>query len=208
MMVLQVNPMVGGGRLFPDFIGSEKATGTASPLVINRPAGVASGDLMIAVMWENLAATWTGDTGWTEVFDSGTTPSLRVAHKTAGGSEPASYSFAATTGNRFGGFILAYRNAVYDLIGSETRATSATSTAPSVTALKEGRTAIAAFGYSSGATLTTAPAGWTHRADLSDASASGWGYSRNVPVGATGAATLVASASSANSGIQILIRRA
>lgn len=90
---------------------------TGSTLVINTPTGTADGDLMVAVMAASGTVTWTGDTSWTEPADQGSSPSLRIAYKTAGASEPSSYTFTASTAlQRLSGCILTYRYAAYDTI--------------------------------------------------------------------------------------------
>lgn len=197
------------GILFPEFVGSEVASASTTPLVISRPSGTVSGDLLIAIMFANGAGTWTGDTGWTEVLDSSLSPSHRVAYKTMGSSEPSSYSFTHSDSTRaLGGFILAYRNAAYELIGTEQRATSGTATANSVTSSATGRTAIASFVWSGNFESGDAPSGWVLRAEKTGSSPVGWVYSRNVSVGTTGIATTsVLGGISVNSGVQLLIRR-
>lgn len=97
------------------------SSGTA--LVINKPAGTADGDLMIAVMTSTSGETWTGDTGWTEIADQGAVPSIRIAYKYAGASEPSSYTFTSSVGGVLSGCIVSYRYATYDTIaGSFTTA--------------------------------------------------------------------------------------
>jgi hypothetical protein len=197
------------GVLFPEFVGSQVAASASSPLVINRPTGTVSGDLLISVMFANGAGTWTGDTGWTEVLDSGLSPSLRVAYKVAGSSEPASYSYVFSNGTpELGGYILAYRNAVYDLIGTETRATSSTSTAVGVTPSGTGRTAIAVSAWTGNFDLNGGPSGWLQRANREGSRPVGYAFTRNVSLGSTGIATTsIFGGTSSNSGVQLLIRR-
>lgn len=105
----------------PEFVASASTStgGNVGTLVINKPTGTVEGDLMVAVMSKAVDATWTGDTGWTEVADQGLNPSLRVAYKVAGASEGGSYTFTAnTSSNGVSGSILTYRYAAYDTIGS------------------------------------------------------------------------------------------
>lgn len=118
------------------FIASAQTQNTTNTdlLVINKPTGTVENDLMVAVMASNgnKAATWTGDTGWTEVADQGgTTATVRIAYKVAGASEGASYTFTASTANNLlGGCILTYRGAVYDAIGSFVTGTAVGSLTP------------------------------------------------------------------------------
>jgi hypothetical protein len=123
----------------PTFLAS--ATGASNAafnalLTINKPAGTAEGDLMVAMMSSTGTKTWTGDTGWTEVADQGAIPSLRVAYKIAGASEPANYTFTmSSNGNDRSGAILTYRNAAYDVVGAFASGTDPL-VIPSVTASK------------------------------------------------------------------------
>jgi len=107
---------------------SATGAGVGGALTINKPTGVQSGDLLIAVMaggTGGAGGTWTGDTGWSEVADQGggSTADLRVAYKVAGASEPSSYSFTYSGGITTGGTIAAFRGYSYGTIGSFTTAT-------------------------------------------------------------------------------------
>lgn len=104
------------------FVNSASNQNTSSgitQLTINKPTGTVENDLMIAFCMCTSAETWTGDTGWTEIADFGSRPSLRIAYKIATASEASSYTFTTgTTTNTPSGSILTYRNATYDTIGS------------------------------------------------------------------------------------------
>ncbi len=103
----------------PEFVASTNTqiTTITSTLVINKPAGTIEGDLMIAAMAADAnSRTWTGDTGWTELVDQGVSPDLRLAYKVAGPSEPSSYTFTISGGQRISGCIVTYRYAAYDTI--------------------------------------------------------------------------------------------
>ncbi len=92
--------------------------GTTTTLTINKPTGTREGDLMISAVNGDAQATWTGDTGWTEVADQNARPSLRIAYKVAGASEGASYTFTASSTGNLSGTIATYRNGAYDAIGT------------------------------------------------------------------------------------------
>lgn len=100
---------------------------------VDKPAGTREGDLMIAVLASNTtsASTWTNFSGWTELVDLGSPPSLLVAYKIATAGEASSYSFTNTVSARLAASIVTYRNAAYDNIGS-TRTNSALAFIPSV----------------------------------------------------------------------------
>lgn len=74
------------------FYGNDKL----SSYTINRPAGVQSGDLMIATVSADAAGgTISAPSGWTvarSVVGSGTTGGVLILKRTAGSSEPASWS--------------------------------------------------------------------------------------------------------------------
>lgn len=105
-----------------NYVGSQIKinSATGSTLIINKPTGTRQGDLMIAFMCSTSYFPWSGDTGWTEVVDQGSSgPGLRVAYKVAGPSESSSYSFvAAGTTSKLTGAILTYRGASYGATGS------------------------------------------------------------------------------------------
>ena len=110
---------VGGIQSRLAFVGYTDGLAVDSVVTINKPAGVVSGDLLVAVMVGTQADfTWTGDTGWTEVYDQGVKPNLRVAYKAVTGSEGASFTFTASVSAELVGQILAFRAASYDQIGS------------------------------------------------------------------------------------------
>lgn len=112
--------------LAPTFVASASTqtdTASTTTVTVNKPAGTVEGDLMVAVMSggaTNLARTWTGDTGWTEVADENAVPNLRVAYKVAGAAEGSSYTFTASLSTTYGlaASILTYRYAAYDAVSS------------------------------------------------------------------------------------------
>lgn len=117
---LALQPKYSG--IVPTFVAeaSQQNTTNGSSLVINKPTGTQQGDIMVAFMGTSgVNATWTGDTGWTEVADQGSGFSLRVAYKVAGASEGASYTFTASVATgKLAGTIVAYRNAAYDTVST------------------------------------------------------------------------------------------
>lgn len=112
----------------PEFIASAQTQTTAvgTTLVINKPTGTLENDLMIAFMANDGNASWSGDTGWTEVLDYSNSTRLRIAYKVAGASEPSTYTFTASTSQLLSGVILTYRGAVYDAIGAVSTANTVT----------------------------------------------------------------------------------
>lgn len=100
----------------PTVVGSQQATGTGTSATINKPAGVQSGDLLVAFLNINGYTTQQVPLGWTFLTYaySSTSPTVsifEILYKTAGGSEPSSYSWtglgAVVTG--WSGGIIAFR---------------------------------------------------------------------------------------------------
>lgn len=158
--------MAGAGVPVPTIVGVEGATiGATSHLVINKPAGVQSGDHLIAVVWATVAGSLSM-TGWTSVAsDYNGTIRFEVFRKVAGGSEPADYTVTQFTGNK-SGFIIALRggSGLIDVVGSKTEATSTnTATAPSITPSHAG-VLFSAFAINSALrTISAGPSGMTQQ---------------------------------------------
>lgn len=145
---------------------SNETSNGSSTVTVNKPTGVVSGNLLIAIMAGGASSiTWTGDTGWTEVADQNASPNLRVAYKVAGSSEPASYTFTTSSAVNKSAIVAAFSNASYGQIGSfgTVVVTSSTSTvtAPSITIAGSGSVLLAAFGANGaiGTGWGTAPSG-------------------------------------------------
>lgn len=85
-------------------VASSVATSTnntdATSVTVTKPAGTASGHLMIAVTHGYTADTFTPPTGWTflELEDDATNLRSRAYMKVAGSSEPANYTFTFQPG--------------------------------------------------------------------------------------------------------------
>ena len=84
----------------PSFVGvgaKWSRQNSGSDYVINRPSGVASGDLMLAFVTSNGSPTINAPSGWTLVrrinqVESGNSVTMAVFKRTAGSSEPSSWS--------------------------------------------------------------------------------------------------------------------
>ena len=151
---------------------SANATGTATTtLAITKPAGVSSGDVLIAAISTRGAPTITAPSGWALVRSdvNGTTQKQALYSHPAGGSEPASYSWSFSTSvTAVVGEIEAYSGAdpvnPIDVAGGQVNTTSSTSiTASSVTTLTADTYLVGAFGIANSETSITAPSGMTHR---------------------------------------------
>lgn len=126
----------------PYFVAASTGTAVNSSNVtlnINKPTGVVSGDILIAVIViENNGVIVTVPSGWTQIYTWAGTARTYLYRKTAGGSEPSNYTWAPASNYNGGmlGAISAWRDAVWD--ASTTASSSGTlSTSfdcPSVTA--------------------------------------------------------------------------
>ena len=94
----------------PSFINATTGSVTSTTITITAPASIASGDFLLAVVAVQAGATWTTPTGWTLTFPVPLTSYNRIAifWKIAGGSEPSSYSFTASSSATIRGLIVHY----------------------------------------------------------------------------------------------------
>src|SRR2546426_7243773 len=170
-------------------------SGGLNTLTIGKPAGVVSGDLLVAAISVRSANPST-PSGWTLVWcgNSGSstggttcpassTVSLAVYWKVAGTSEPSTYSGWTTT-QKAAGVITAYYNVntstpidVQNGTGYTSRVTSPST--PSITTARADTMLAAAFGAADGADITFGtslaglPAGMTDEWDVNGQAASG-----------------------------------
>ena len=97
---------------------SATSTGTStgsSPFVMNAPAGLTDGDVMVAFTEcgrESSRGAQVGPSGWTNTVsnnqETGPSHNFQCWTKTATASEPASYTWTNTSGGAWAGTILAY----------------------------------------------------------------------------------------------------
>lgn len=109
----------GGGYETIEYVGGDTTTTTTgSDVALDVPAGVGTGDLMIAcLVHENdTGNTWTPPSGWTLRVDEqatggtpGSPPTLSIWYRFASGEEPASYTWSASVANGLIGALVAYR---------------------------------------------------------------------------------------------------
>lgn len=197
----------------PVFVSSASASQAGSTTIaINKPAGVAIGDVLWAMIWTaNSTSVSSLPTGWTVVAsDFSGTHRYALCRKDVDGSEAASFSFLfAGSGNKHGS-ILCYRGGLglLNVAGAKTEATAATiATAASLAATKAG-VLLGFFVLSaSGRTVTLAPSGMTQRTLQSGASMSSAGYDLTPsPAGSTPSKTLTWSGTGATvAGLQVQI---
>ena len=184
--------------------------GTSTNVVLNRPAGVVEGDLLVAVLGsdrDGTLAAMTAPAGWTErgAHTQTSCGFVKVWTKIAGASEPTSYTFPDSTSADAVGGMLAFHSydpsaplAVAPVFASS--ATAATShPAPSVTGVEGGMLVTAHFGgANANATRSyTPPSGMTERVDVGPSSWTVLGVNTQslTAAGATGTKTATCSAS-------------
>lgn len=141
--------------------------GGATSLAINKPAGVASGNVMVATLTGTGTGALTPPAGWTVVKDTtqGTASRQITYYRVAGGSEGASYSWGLGTTRQASGGIIAYSgvNGTAPIDASATASgASGNAVAGSVTTSAANDEVIIASGFNINTTVT-APAGTTQR---------------------------------------------
>jgi len=137
------------------YIGSTSANSATSvtSLACNKPANVATGDQLVALVMSGATQAVTS-TGWTSQLAAN---GRVVLTKLVEAGDGASYTFSQGTSATMGVSILAFRNGIFDQIGAIS--SSATPTvAPSIT-LTTSAFVIDYIGSSSATTVTT-PDGW------------------------------------------------
>ena len=197
------------------FVGAQIVTSTTTvgPISVNKPTGVASGMLLIAIH-----VTRGGDTdppdGFTILREdqsgSGALQSqMWIATKTAGASEPATYDFTLLTGGGRTYAILAFSN--HDGVGAHGGASSTdgTFTAPSVAGTADGLLLSVFSGREVALGTSPLPAGQTEIGRGFDGAASGGsfiaGYEALTVTEATGDRTLTPSSGARESSANVAL---
>jgi MSHA biogenesis protein MshQ len=194
------------------------ANGNVNSILINYPAGLAAGDLMVAFLSQRGGSFPIGSTaaGWTNALykDNGSMVGVIVYYKfaTAADVSAGSFTFSFTASNRSAGAIMAFRGvdttSPINVSGSQSNASSASMTAPSITTTVSNTMLVGLYTSIVGGNTATPPGGMTEAFD----SATGAGpngvaiegaYVSQAAVGAT--ATQVATAASATANIGVLL---
>ena len=103
------------------FVGSAEATSSASGgISVNKPTGMLTGDILVALLAAEDAATWAGPGSftWTIVANQGVAPSLCVMVRTVAAGENASATFTHGVSTDNVGQIHCIRGVQYDAIGT------------------------------------------------------------------------------------------
>ena len=156
------------------FVAATSAGSSGTTLTINRPAGTAACDVMVAaVAFRPETAAITPPAGWTLVrrIDNSNIRenSLAVYYKVAGSSEPASYSWTLSTSTGIVGGIRSFRGVdtadPIDVENGQNTSSGLSHATPSVTTTVAYTMLVTSHGFSSAATWT-APAGMTEAFDV------------------------------------------
>jgi putative Ig domain-containing protein len=152
---------------------STKSTKDTTTLTINRPSGLAAGDLMIAGFDVTGTPTITPPAGWTAVRTdtNGTRMRQEIFYRVAGSSVPKSFSWRFSTRGSTAAIILAYRGAattapVIDASSGQVNPSSTSIGAPGVTTTSQDSVIVGFFGMA-GSSLITPPTGTIERAEIS-----------------------------------------
>ena len=197
------------------------ATGSArdaSGITVNKPSGVATGDLLLAALDVRRAPNITAPAGWTLIrtTTNGTAMRQAVYYRIATASEPSSYRWTFSDTRSAAATILAYRGAAAATpVNASTGRTNASSTsvvANSVTTTVPNALLVGFFGLASNPSVNP-PTGMIEAAEATQSG----GQDKMVieaadallpASGATGNRTAVASSAAVNIGQLVAIRPA
>ncbi len=153
------------------------ASSGVTSVTLNTPAGVTANDVLIAnlaVRGGSGVTLGTPPPGWTLVnrTNSGTAVAQAVYVRTVAASEPASYTWTFTPGDRAAAAIVAFRgvSTTTPIDVSAGQATSPAATAivaPSVTTTVANTMLVGLYSIAQGGEAFTAPGGMTERFDIS-----------------------------------------
>jgi hypothetical protein len=154
------------------FVGAASATGKGSSVTISRPAGTATGDLLLTGIAVRTGATISA-AGWT-VIQEKTSPSsvMRqvVFSRVVSSSDPSSYVFTFSSQVGFAGLIVAYRGVgTIEASGGQGNQSSSSITAPPVTAASAESVEVGFFGIGRSASISPPP-GMSELAEVTRAS--------------------------------------
>lgn len=132
---------------------SQIATANAISVTCTKPSGTVSGDVLVAfwgVRASKTQAQCTLPSGWSyAIFEGGQNPSLAVAYKVAGGSEPADYTFTLNASTNQGVIIGRFSGVdtttPSDVAASSNTGTSTTLTATGITTVTNGAMVLSSF---------------------------------------------------------------
>jgi hypothetical protein len=152
---------------------ANSSTGTS--LVINAPATISVGNLLVACIWVGDGQITSAPTGWFPFYSSITGTghdAMAVWCKNATGSEPSNYTFTSSSSAYLVGAILNYQGAAYVSALAFQGSAGTTLTYSSVSPTADGEVWIT-IGGSYNAQTPTTPSGFTSRATANGGGSSG-----------------------------------
>lgn len=190
-------------KVRPTYVGSSSIvipSGSTTSLVLNVPAGVQNGDLLIAFVcgavggvtdWIQTNFTWA-------VEENGSKPNLGIAYRTAN-SEPSSYTFTTSSSRPLGGVMIAYRGAAFDQAGT----LSSTETANAITVSEDNSILIGYWAVEQTNQTFGTPSGMTSRGvSYTAGNAPNWAvFVQDVSAGSTGTKTSTSGGSTESSAL-------
>lgn len=159
------------------------------------PAGVTSGDLLIATVQgnggDNDVSSWTPPSGWTTIQGYTTQPNNIVAYKVSDGTEGSTQTFTSTNAVKSQGIMWAYRGAVYDSsAGASVQSTSSSTFSVSGITVSSPNSILMVVPAinASGRSIATPPTGMTSAYHLNTAvnNFTSYVFTQSVNSGATG----------------------
>jgi hypothetical protein len=200
--------MQGIGPTGPVLVGSSTSSSTTATMVVNKPAGVVAGNLLVAAVASSDSNSWSIPSGWTKLAELVGVPlydhSVTVFTKVAGGAEPSSYTFDAGSSLKQSGVIAAWGGMAYDSAGAfDVEHRGDPIIAPSITLSHDGLLLAIYSTDLNGETFTT-PAGMLPLAEIHSSTTPSIAiFSEQAAAGATGTRTSTPSAGGASSGVLI-----
>ena len=169
---------------------------SATTISVNVPAGTTNGDLMILLVCSAIGSnTWTTPSGWT-LWSPTTNANGRAIYYRTASSEPASYTITQSGSTNSNAYILTYRNAAIDVMGTFPTSAANPAIAPSITTTENNAVVFFYIASPNVASCTyTTPTNFTPLVSESDATAPSSAIFTRVQAtaGATGTASSTAS---------------
>lgn len=134
---VMMNESGGGGAFLVSTSLRNNGSNDTTLLVINQPADIQAGDLLIAVVGRNVSTNWTETSGnWTREEQTAGAITVAVFYKIATSSEPSTYIFVSSfggSGSSNGGAVLVFRKAQVPIVGTGTDANPMTASGITMT---------------------------------------------------------------------------
>jgi hypothetical protein len=183
---------------------------TVANVVVNKPTGVASGDLLVALAWaNNVTATWAAPAGWTKIAEDLTNASMALFTRVADGSEGSTFTFTRAVNTVNGAGVTVARITGAGTVAASGLGFSATNTIvlPSVNAAGANTLLFQMVSRVAGASSWTAPGGTTERYDFDSSGTANTtaGGDQIVGAGATGTRTWTMAATANSRGAILAI---